>query len=357
MEKLLILSGGKGYGGSEKSIEMIAKRLKTDFEIVVGVANKEHEQFFKKENIDCFKLYNSKWLLICNIYIIYRYITYYNVILVNTNKDVFCIAILSYFLNLNNKNILIYVRNHAWKYRKFILKRLNKAKYILPTKSVLEKGNYLKKYINKQNIFIIGEPIEIKKRKYCRGKYLLSLANISRLKGLDLLIEAYIKSEIYKKNIKLIICGTIRDKVYFNELLNKINENKMNLMIKIEPFQNNELKKDILYKNSLMVINSSISEYGGPETFGRTIIEGWSYKKPVISFNVGGPKYIIDNGINGFLVEEKNIKELAEKISLLSNNENLCRSFGENGYNKVFLKYTVEIIIKKLLNCLEEKYN
>ena len=122
----------------------------------------------------------------------------------------------------------------------------------------------------------------------------------------------------------------------------------------IKDFQNDEQIK-ILYENSLMVINSSISQYGGPETFGRTIIEAWSYKKPVIAFNVGGPKYIIDNGINGFLVEEKNVKELAEKINLLSNNSNLCKIFGNNGYNKVCFEYTTEIIVKKLIKCLKEK--
>lgn len=353
---MLIISAAKCYGGAEKSIELVIEKLKKKFNILVGVSNEEHKKNLLKEQVNIFDLKNSKLFIIYNIFILYFKVKKYDIIIANTNKDAFYLAILSIFLNLNKKDILIYIRDHQWKFRKYIFKSLKNVKYILPTETLLEDDNYIKKYVEKSQLYVIEECVELKDVPYKMGKYILILANISRLKGIDLLLKAYVESNVIRRNIKLIICGKVQDNIYFEELLMFITKNKLENFVEIRDFQN-DIEKDILYKNSLMVINSSISEYGGPETFGRTIIEGWSYKKPVISFNVGGPKYIIDNGINGFLVEEKNIKELAEKISLLSNNENLCRSFGENGYNKVFLKYTVEIIIKKLLNCLEEKYN
>lgn len=354
-KNMLIISAGKGYGGAEKSIELVIKNLKNKFNILVGVSDEKLKKNLIEDQINIFSLKNSKLFIIYNIFILFFKVRKYDIIIANTNKDAFYLAILSIIFNLSRKNILVYMRDHQWKFRKFIFKSLKNAKYILPTETLLEDNNYMKKYLNKDQLYVIEEAVDLKNVSFKMGKYILILANISRLKGIDLLLKAYVNSNVIKDNIKLIICGKVQDDIYFKEILMFITKNKLEPFVEIRDFQD-DYQKDILYRNSLMVINSSISEYGGPETFGRTIIEAWSYKKPVISFNVGGPKYIIDNGINGFLVEEKNIKELSEKISLLSNNRNLCKIFGENGYNKVILKYTVEIIIKKLLKYLNEKY-
>ena len=49
---------------------------------------------------------------------------------------------------------------------------------------------------------------------------------------------------------------------------------------------------------------------------------------PCVSFNCKeGPAETIDDGVNGYLVEEGNIAEFAEKLKLLMQDENLRRSF------------------------------
>lgn len=54
------------------------------------------------------------------------------------------------------------------------------------------------------------------------------------------------------------------------------------------------------------------------ETFGLTIIESLVLGKPVIAPNIGGPCEIIDNGVDGYLIDVTNISEVVSAIKKVS---------------------------------------
>jgi glycosyltransferase involved in cell wall biosynthesis len=59
-----------------------------------------------------------------------------------------------------------------------------------------------------------------------------------------------------------------------------------------------------------------------PEAFGIVGIEALSLSKPIVGFDVGGVSTWLKDGINGYLVANKDLNGFAEKVSLLiSNNE------------------------------------
>ena len=355
MRQYIFLSNASGYGGAEKSIELLIDNLaQTDF-VIVFVENDIHKKVLKKMkgNLKVYSLKKGKGFIatLSNLYLISKYIKdKTNIVISNTNKGAFYLSLLSFYIDFSNRrNMLVYIRDYQWKYRKFIFKRLKNAKYMIPTKSLLENNKYIEG-INKNNIYIINDVTVIQANKtYIEGKYILCLANISRLKGLDFLIKAYFKSKLYLNNIKLLICGNVHDKEFNKELYELINKYDMKQNIEIKSFQRN---KDKLYEEALFVVSSSISEFGGPETFGRTIIEAWSYKKAVISFNVGGPKYIIDDKVNGFLVEEKNTEEMARKMRCLYEHKDICQKMGEKGYLKVKSMYSIENLKNNIITCI-----
>ena len=70
------------------------------------------------------------------------------------------------------------------------------------------------------------------------------------------------------------------------------------------------------------------------ETFGMTIIEAFAYGVPAIVPNVGGPLEIVDNGVNGYCVNVRDIAEIKEKIIELTNNRNIYAEFS----NRAILK-------------------
>ena len=59
------------------------------------------------------------------------------------------------------------------------------------------------------------------------------------------------------------------------------------------------------------------------EGFPMTLLEGAANGLPMLSYDIlTGPNEIIDNGVNGYLIDEGNSEEMARKIaSLLLNKE------------------------------------
>lgn len=276
-----------------------------------------------------------------------------SVLLSNSNKGAFYLSIISYLKKVNDPKTFLYVRDFQWKYTNFIFRRLNKAIYFIPTQAVLDRNNYLKDRVDQAQIKITGNPVLLPPESIKNGQqhHILCLANVARWKGIEYLLAAYDRSKVYEKRIKLIICGKIEDQKYYDELMGLIHGKEVFHYVKFLAF-NNQVEN--LYQEAIFIVNTSIAEFGGPETFGRTIIEAWSYQKPVIAFDVGGPKYLIDDGINGFLVPEKDITILSERIKILSSDEKLRKKLGDNGYAKNFREFSTEIIIKKIVEEFEK---
>ena len=93
-----------------------------------------------------------------------------------------------------------------------------------------------------------------------------------------------------------------------------------------------------------LVISTAIGE-----GFGRTIIEAMSLKKPVISFNNGGPMEIIVNNYNGFLINNMCIKTFSNSILRLYNDEKLAKLMGSNGSELYLKKFSSDIYTKNYL--------
>lgn len=60
------------------------------------------------------------------------------------------------------------------------------------------------------------------------------------------------------------------------------------------------------------------------ETFGLTIVEGMAFGLPVIAPPVGGPAELVEDGVQGFLIDSRNIDLLKERVLLLLNDQSLC---------------------------------
>ncbi|MCK4891387.1 MAG: glycosyltransferase, partial [Candidatus Pacebacteria bacterium] len=67
-----------------------------------------------------------------------------------------------------------------------------------------------------------------------------------------------------------------------------------------------------------------------------------------IGGNVGGTKELIKSGENGFLVNPGDYKDLADKISILFDDDSVREKFMENGLETV-KNYSAEKMIDKTL--------
>lgn len=87
----------------------------------------------------------------------------------------------------------------------------------------------------------------------------------------------------------------------------------------------------------------------------RTLLESASMAKPIVTTNVAGCKEVVDNGINGFLCEVKNAKDLADKMEMmLKLSENERKLMGEAGRAKMIKEFDEKIVIDKYLGIINK---
>lgn len=67
------------------------------------------------------------------------------------------------------------------------------------------------------------------------------------------------------------------------------------------------------------------------EAFGRVTVEAMLMSKPVIGLKRGGTVEIVQDGFSGFLYDQSNYKDLAEKIRFFYQHQNLIKLYGDRG--------------------------
>lgn len=78
------------------------------------------------------------------------------------------------------------------------------------------------------------------------------------------------------------------------------------------------------------------------EPFGLVNIEAGACRKPVVATQVGGIPEIIDDGVNGFLVEREDFPALLDRVMRLVDDPALRRRMGEKGREKVEREFTTK---------------
>ena len=104
-----------------------------------------------------------------------------------------------------------------------------------------------------------------------------------------------------------------------------------------------------------MYLNSSIFALPSRfEGFGLVIIEAMSCGLPVVAFNCeNGPRNIVTNKEDGFLVTPFDVEEYAEILLKLVHNEDLRKQIGINAY-QTSRRYAIETIAVQWKNLFED---
>ncbi len=171
--------------------------------------------------------------------------------------------------------------------------------------------------------------VDFKAKYKINSDFVLFLGRFHRVKGIDILLQAWaiIKDGKDAQNIKLVIMGV--DFGFESEMYKIIDELKISdnvIVIKKPP------REDVLAAYSACQFLVLPSRW---ELSPLTPLEGFAFKKPVISTNIHGIPHTITNGKNSILVEPENPRELASAILKLLNDEKIRAEYGLAGYRMV----------------------
>jgi len=238
------------------------------------------------------------------------------------------------------------------------------ADIIIPNSNFMHV--FLKKfYQSEDNVFInkLGVDTNLFKRlpkmltinkKYNisdKKKIILSVSNIVRNKGLDVLIKAmkFVLKEF--SDVHLQIVGGNENFNFKNELVDLIQ--KLNLEEYISWLgEINHLELPNYYSSADFVVLPSRWE-----GFGLVTIEANACGKPVIGSSVGGNKETIINHETGLLFESENEKDLAEKILTLLRDDSLTKRLSNSAYKRVISEYSWKHVIERLQNEVVRRLN
>jgi glycosyltransferase involved in cell wall biosynthesis len=174
-------------------------------------------------------------------------------------------------------------------------------------------------------------------------KILLAVGRLDareRHKGMDEVILALPRLAITFPEVVFVIAGDGDDRTRLEELARK--HGLSDRVIFKGGVSDKELVE--LYKSCDVFLMPS-----SQEGFGIVFLEAMAFKKPVIGGNHGGtPEVILDNE-TGFLVEHGDVGALADRISILLGNPELCKRMGEAGRRRLEENYTFGPLRQRLM--------
>jgi glycosyltransferase involved in cell wall biosynthesis len=177
--------------------------------------------------------------------------------------------------------------------------------------------------------------------------FVLFIGRFSKIKGIDILLHAIkiLKDEPSLKNIGFVIMGV--DFGFQNQMIQMIDD--FGIKEKIHVITNPS-RDDVIaaYGESEFLVLPSRWELSP-----LTPLEGFAFKKTVISSDIHGIPYTLNKDENCILIEVENYKELANSIIELIVNKEKRTRLGISGYNIVNSELNSRTMVKKTLKIYE----
>ena len=167
----------------------------------------------------------------------------------------------------------------------------------------------------------------------CSTKSVIYVGRFSKQKDMKSLLHIW--NQVYQRypDWHLQIFGGYGDKQ--NEILSEVKRMDANIQV-------HHTTSDIMEKykeNSILLLTSQY------EPFGLVLPEAMSCGLPVVAFDCPyGPTDIITDGVDGFLVRNRNIKDFVKRICLLIENPKMRVQMGQDGYCSS-MRYDIEKIM------------
>lgn len=182
---------------------------------------------------------------------------------------------------------------------------------------------------------------------------ILAVGRLIPVKGFPYLIDAL---ELVKKRGRTFQAVIIGEGPESQKLKQRISERNLiknvNLLGAL-PFE--DVKKHF-GRADIFVAPSVIESPKRHDVLPNVLIEAMFSGVPVVATRISGLPEAVKNGENGFLVEERDTKALADAIYTLLANQELRRKFGKDGRNKALKMFDIQKNVQRLKQVILGEY-
>jgi len=249
------------------------------------------------------------------------------------------------------KNVIKITQEHlhddSKKYVKQIKKAFRNLDYLVVLCSGSEKNYKMWLEENKKikivKIANILEDIPNSEAKLEKNK-LVAVGRLHPVKDFQTLIRVF---NIVNKSIPESTLTIIGDGEERNNLTKLVKELKLESKINFTGMIPKEYVTKEMLESDLYVMTSKT------ECFPMVLLEAESCGLPIVAFDVPvGPREIIENDINGYLIKDQEIDEMASKILELLKNREKLTTFG-----KISKQKSYNYVAKKIMPCWYEIFD
>jgi len=243
----------------------------------------------------------------------------------------------------------IFLENH------FIKDKVNASKFSVTISNFNVSLLNKLKGIDSSKIKVVHCAIDLNEYliENCNKEFnVLAVGRFDEIKGYKYLIDAI--SILRSKNIS-ICCNIVGSGELRDELVAQTNQLDLNNNVIFHSAKPQNEIRNLMQKSDMFVLPSIKTTSGNMDGIPVVLMESMALGTPVISTYVSGIPELIKNGINGFLVEQKNAVQLADAIDLVLNmGENEKQELIKNARKTIENDFNVNIEANKLLDFIKE---
>lgn len=163
--------------------------------------------------------------------------------------------------------------------------------------------------------------------------------------------------KVYKGTLEFVELAKQLSQYHFNLVLNETHENitkfwAENKIISPKNLIVHSRQNDVVpfYNQASLVLNLSNKNLF-IETFGMTALEAMSAGLPIIVPTVGGIAEMVEDGVNGYKIDVKELDSIKNKIGLILEDYELYKTLS-NGALNTSKKYNEKVMVKQILDIL-----
>lgn len=165
------------------------------------------------------------------------------------------------------------------------------------------------------------------------------IGNAARMvpfKGQEYLIRAYpgVMKKFPQSRLMIVGDGELRDKLH--KLAGELGISERTIFP--------GFRSDIKAMYSAFDIYAHTSVEGGGETFPYAMLHALAQELPMVITRVGDMPAMVEEGVNGFILDDKDVNGISEKLMVLCSNEKLRFEMGKKSCELMLKKFTVDIM-------------
>jgi glycosyltransferase involved in cell wall biosynthesis len=225
-------------------------------------------------------------------------------------------------------------------YKDLLQKMLEYASAIIIVSPHMKKTLELENYADKTYIIPCGvDPDEFNIINRPENKNSITILHSGRMvskKGVPDLVTVFASLSKKYNNISLVLIGDGPDLEASRQRSAQAREGSVTFL----GARPHEQVKKYMADADIFVLNSRVGDKGDMEGVPVSLLEAMSLKMAIVSTRHAGIPYVVADGVNGLLVDEKDNSSLSAAIEKLINDAELRKELGESARRTVSEKLT-----------------